>query len=538
MNKLNIYFQKYETPLRFLLIGMGVLLILIGVFADFSWLKTIGDSYAADGDCYYCKTFVDFSLIIFSVSGIFLIIYALKFFPISLRGSNDLETILEFALFFVLGLYLVSSQTRCLDNDAYEHLHNAWLMTEGKLPYFDLSAQHLPLLEWIIVIFMRFTGESTLIIQLMRLFMFVISCGSLYLIYKITEELFNSKTKALLALFLIVSNLVWIVISYEIRPDNIMIFFALLSFWFLMKYYKYQKSIYLIIFVLCAFFSMMGKQNAAVFYLAIGIVFAYDISVRKRLLNLKIIAILLTTVIILLQIDVIKDFITINVNRHLIPNHIKFWPNNLLEKIYISNPALFLLFIFQLFSPIKLNEKYEIIPKYLITISLVCFTFLFLMNRPFMQEMLVMVVFMGMFSANIFAEIIQKVDRKVVHVIIVLLILPVLLSTKRAVFEKSISDDIKTTKNILEIARRDDLVFDTYGKAIFRHHPLDPEYLIYFPDRFKRFGELKSSRVKFLIKDRVYYPRLPKDVLNWFKKNFRQTHQNPNIYIRIDHEVS
>ena len=538
MNKLNNYIQKYENPLKFSLIVMGVLLILIGIFTDFSWLKTIGDSYSADGDCRPCKTFVDLSLIIFSVSGIFLIIYAVKYFPFSLHGSKDLETILELALFFILGLYLVSSQIRYFDCDEYEHLHNAWLMTEGTLPYFNIAVQHTPLLEWIIIIFMRLTGESTLIIQLMRLFIFVISCGSLYLIYKITDELFNSKTKALLALFLIVSNLVWIVVSPEIRPDNIMIFFALLSFWFLMKYYKYQKSIYVIIFVLCAFLSMLGKQNAAVFYFAIGIVFGYDVIVRRRLFNLKIIVVLLITVIILLQIDVIKDFLTINVNRHLVPNDIKFWPNKWLVKIYIFNPALFLLFIFQLFSPIKLNKKYEIIPKYLISISLVCFTFLFLMNRPFMQEMLVMIVFMGMFSANIFAEIIQKLDRKVFYVIIMLLMLPVLLSTKNAVFDESFSDDIKTTRTILEIAGRDDLVFDAYGKAIFRHHPLEPQYLIYFPSKFKRFEELKSSKVNFLIKDQYLYPKLPEEVLSWFEKNFRQTDQNPNIYIRIDHNRS
>jgi hypothetical protein len=94
-------------------------------------------------------------------------------------------------------------------------------------------------------------------------------------------------------------------------------------------------------------------------------------------------------------------------------------------------------------------------------------------------------------------------------------------------------DQMETTKTILEISERDDRVFDAYGKAIFRHHPLEPNYLMYFPETFDRLDELKKSNVKYLVRDATYYPRLPSETLKWFEANFKQIDENPNIFVRI-----
>jgi hypothetical protein len=536
MNKFHQFLIKHEKRLKYSLIVTGVLFIFIGIFVDFSWLKAIGDSYAEDGDCRNCKIFDGFLLMFyFLISGSVIIIFAIKYLKQLLNRTNDLKTILELAVFCILALYLMSSQIRGFDNDEYEHLHRAWLMIEETIPYFDIAFIHMPLVNWIIVLFVQFTGESTIIVQIMRLFMFFVSCASLFLVYIITKELFNSRTKALLGILLVISNQVWITKSPEIRPDNIMIFFALLSFWILIQYYKKPKPKYLIMFALCAVLSMLGKQNAAIFYFAIGIVFGYDAILKKKLLNTKTIIFVIIIVIISYNIDGIREFFIMNIQRHIVPNDNKFWPNNDLVKVWQFNPAVFLLFIFQLFCPIKLNTKYEMFSKYLNSVSFTCFTFLFLMNRPFYQEMLVMVVFMSMIGSNIFAEIIHKINWKVGYVITVLLIMPALISTKYAVLNNPFTSDIWTTKTILEISERDDLVFDSYGKAIFRHHPLEPRYLIYSPGKFDRLDKVKKSKVKYLIKDKLYYPKLPVESLNWFEKNFTQTSENPNIYVRINY---
>ena len=92
--------------------------------------------------------------------------------------------------------------------------------------------------------------------------------------------------------------------------------------------------------------------------------------------------------------------------------------------------------------------------------------------------------------------------------------------------------DMVTTQTILDISEKNDMVFDVYGKAIFRHHPLEPQYLLYFPGKFSRTKELKRSKTKYLIKDDAHYPRLPVNTLKWFENNFEQTSVNKNIFIR------
>lgn len=527
-----MFLQKNGKNITYVLFTFGILLILTGIFIDFSWLKAIGDSYSADGDCSVCEI-LDSSFMILLFSGSAVIIFTMRYCNNLFNRTLDLHEILELAVFLIIVPYVMSSQMRYLTNDEYEHLHNAWLRTEGTIPFFSIYTTHTPFLEWISAFFMQISGESTAIIQTMRLFICATSCASLWLIYIITKELFQSKTHALLAILLIISNLVWIDRSLEIRPDNIMLFFVLFSFWILLKYYKNPKGQYFFVFGLCAILAMLGKQNAAIFYLSIGLVLGCDVVLRKSLLNKKIIIIGVISVIILIFIEITSSFFVINIKRHLIPNSKKFFPLEFLMHIWRFNPAILLLFIFQLFSSLKLDERYKPFIKYIYSISFTCFVFLFLMNRPFMQEMLVMVIFMGILGSNILLKMMQKLNRELGAILIAIIIAPAFLYISHNVLYKQFTDDLETTKTILKIAESDDLVFDTYGKAIFRHHPLDPKYLIYSPNKFSRLDEIKKSNLKFLIKDSYYYPRLPNETLEWFNQNFRQTNENPNIFVRI-----
>jgi hypothetical protein len=75
------------------------------------------------------------------------------------------------------------------------------------------------------------------------------------------------------------------------------------------------------------------------------------------------------------------------------------------------------------------------------------------------------------------------------------------------------------------------MVFDSYGKAIFRHHPLDPYFTNYSPETFSRLKELEATYFRFMIKDE-YYERLPQEVLLWFDENFGMSKVNEAIFVR------
>ena len=89
-----------------------------------------------------------------------------------------------------------------------------------------------------------------------------------------------------------------------------------------------------------------------------------------------------------------------------------------------------------------------------------------------------------------------------------------------------------STREILRLAQPGEQVFDAYGRAIFRPHPLDPQFLVYHPRRFHRFEPLRRSGVKYLLLDQIYTPRLPQPVLQWMYDNFEPSGVHPDIYVR------
>ena len=526
------YVVQNDKKLKYALLALGTLLLLYGMFRDSSWLTGIRDCMAMNGICVRSRV-LNFASIIITSAGCLFTAVALRGGPAVFVSKNRFELFLEIAIFVLMVLFLISSQVRFLDNDEYEHLHNAWLMIEGTIPYFSLKFWHAPLLEWIIAFFMGITGENTIIMQVMRLFIFCVSCGSLLLVYLISKELYQSRNQALIAVLLIVSNYVWILKSPEIRPDNLMLFFALLSFWFLVKYYAHFQAKYLLICVLCAVLSMLGKQNAAVFYLPVGLVFAYDYFVWRRRGGLKVLIMGIVAIGLLLLIDPVRSFLMINIDRHLVSHSWKTSPNGFLGTALGFNPAVFILFVLQFFFSFKLPDRYKPFRYYLLAVPIVCFVFLYIMNRPLYQEMLVMIVFMSIGGANVLVSIVRKFKWKLEYIVAGVIMLPVFYYMPTTGLAKTWIKDLHTTKMILRMSRGDDLVYDSFGKPIFRHSPMEPNYLMYRNQsrNFKRLKELKESGVKFLVVD-GYTNYLPLETRKWFYDNFRPSKVDPNIWVR------
>ena len=449
-----------------------------------------------------------------------------------LKKDETYLLFLRCALLLIVVLYFGTSLCRRPDNDEYEHLHKAWLMKEGVIPLYRLTYLHSPMLEWLTIPIMRVTGESAGIFRAMRTVMFLISCGSLWLMYRITRRLFESPVQAILAVLLLLSNTVWIMKSFEIRPDNLMLVFALLSFLALMRYYAGRSPWHLLWFGACAALSVLGKQNAAIYLLPVSAILVWDTLIRARWLGAKTVVVGLLVVAALLMTHPAQSFLAANM-RHLVPDDNKFWPWNHLRGIWDFNRVAFLLFLFQLFGPLSLAEKYRSFKPYLVGIPLTCFTFLFLMNRPFFQEMIVMTVFACVVASNLLVAILRAVDWKIRYAISLFVIAPAVITVPCEAITKPMADDLAITRAILEISQKNEQVFDAYGKAVFRPHPLDPAFLVYHPEQFlPRFDALRRSSVKYVIKDGIYFDLLPRATLDWIGSNFTESAANTNILVR------
>jgi hypothetical protein len=438
-------------------------------------------------------------------------------------------------LFIILTIYPIHAQIRNLNNDEYEHMHKAWLMLQGAVPFFSHKMLHGPLVNWIVALLIRIYGENVSVIETARQIMYILSLLSLFVIYLITKELFYNKTVSYIAPIFVTTNFIWFYKAYEIRPDNIMLFFALVSFLFLIKYHKTSYGRYLILFFLAALLSTLGKQNSAVFYFALLIAFGYNVLFRKRRYRLHFLAGIFVIVLTILLVPLFRDFFYVNISRHLVPSDEKFLPTYFLKQVIFFNPLFFAMFFSHFLLQSKITYSDYVFRDYIYSVILTSFIFLFFMNRPWKQEMLIMTVFMCIVTAGSIAPLIHKYNIKLTYICVGLLIsmLSFFSASKQIILRsnKQLFEQVQITQSLVHISTCEDAVFDSYGKAIFRHHPFDPEFTNFQPEKFARFEELKSSNFRFLIKDE-YYDRLPEKVLIWFDENFIRSVIDPNIFVR------
>ena len=326
----------------------GFLLLLAGICYDFSSFSFVENIHVSDSFNKTSELFYHLKYILIS-TGVYICLFSI-FVRKYIYDFNKVDFTISFLIFVTLSLYAISSQIRYFDNDEYEHLHNAWMMLEKTIPFYSLKFTHSPFLEYVSVFFMKLQGESILIIRTMRLLIFLLSCCSLFFVYHISVKLFQTNRHGLLSVLLIICNHVWMEKSLEIRPDNIMVFFALISFLVLIYYYETRKKIFLLSFIICAILSFFGKQNAAVFYFGIFVVFLYQLALYKKQPAFKIAVVSLVTSAILIVVYLVpKEFFLSLGFKHLIPSDIKFWPTRFLLQIFEKTPPVFIFFVVQLF---------------------------------------------------------------------------------------------------------------------------------------------------------------------------------------------
>lgn len=101
------YLLKNEKKVKFSLIGLGIFLILTGIFFDFSWLKAIVDLFALE--CERCKTLIiNNSFLILAIAGTSLILIGLYFINIfNFKSNLNKAIIFIFIGFFIFAPFVI-----------------------------------------------------------------------------------------------------------------------------------------------------------------------------------------------------------------------------------------------------------------------------------------------------------------------------------------------------------------------------------------------------------------------------------------------
>ena len=164
--------------------------------------------------------------------------------------------------------------------DEFEHLHAAWLISVGKLPYVDFFEHHNPLLWYLSAPIVSAFYDNVMIFYVMRGVSFICSTLTIWYIYRIAL-FFENKTGAWLAVALTLCNIITIYNFSQFRPDNYMNFCFIIGlyYWFC---YLQNKQIKYLIYSFSAFtFSALFLQKISLLLIGIEAIVLFIICKKK-----------------------------------------------------------------------------------------------------------------------------------------------------------------------------------------------------------------------------------------------------------------
>ena len=121
-----------------------------------------------------------------------------------------------------------------LVDDEVEHLHAAWAVAQGQVPYRDFFQNHTPLLYYLMAPVFALMGEDLRIIYVGRAVMLLCILLILLQLYRIARGCFDALT-GLLAVLLLSYLLLWWPSAYIFRPDIFQTLVVLVGLWRFMR---------------------------------------------------------------------------------------------------------------------------------------------------------------------------------------------------------------------------------------------------------------------------------------------------------------
>lgn len=248
--------------------------------------------------------------------GKFARLYQLFLGQIQVFGNKDFLRLLKIfciAAIAVIGYAFVFCGFQVVDE--FEHLHASWLISIGKIPYYDFFEHHNPLLWYLSAPIVRAFYDDAIIFYVMRIISAGASVLSAWYIYK-TVCLFSNKLCAWLAIALYLGNLITVYNFYQFRPDVFMnlCFIMGLYYWFC---YLRDKHILSLIYSFLAFtFSALFLQKISLLLIVVQVIILWQL-IRRQ------ITIKAATIASLPALSIFALFIAFLVWQGILPEYVE-----------------------------------------------------------------------------------------------------------------------------------------------------------------------------------------------------------------------
>lgn len=184
-------------------------------------------------------------------------------------ASHD-KCLFVFIAFFCL-IAVLLALFRYFDQDELEHVHSAWYLLQGKIPYLDFFQNHHPGLWFLIAPLIFLGGEGTGVLFLSRGVMLLFLTGIVMSVRAISLEAGSSTREANYAGLFALSCSTLINQSMEIRPDVPQVFFGLLSCLYFLRYLKNKQPLQIVLAGFLAGVSFVMLQKSIFLFAAVGI---------------------------------------------------------------------------------------------------------------------------------------------------------------------------------------------------------------------------------------------------------------------------
>ena len=162
-----------------------------------------------------------------------------------------------------LALTLALSIFRFLDGDEVEHVHSAWHVLNGAVPYVDFFEHHHPLLWYLLAPVLAIAGESAGTIVVLRLGFFLLVPAAAWATYRLARECGGGHDAAWLSVFLLLSMTTFVYVAIEIRPDVPQTLFGVVSAIFLARTLRTRRARDAVLAGLFAAVAFLFLQKAA-----------------------------------------------------------------------------------------------------------------------------------------------------------------------------------------------------------------------------------------------------------------------------------
>jgi hypothetical protein len=164
---------------------------------------------------------------------------------------------------------------RYIDTDEIEHLHSAWHVSIGHVPYVDFFEHHHALLWYCLAPVLALLNQSAQTVVTMRMLWIPVTAAIARATYLLALEAGATRDTARLAVMLLLSMTTFVYVAIEIRPGVPQTLFMVVSALYLVRMFRSHTPRHAVYSGIAAAISFLFLQKAVLFLALLPFVFVW-----------------------------------------------------------------------------------------------------------------------------------------------------------------------------------------------------------------------------------------------------------------------